>query len=91
MLSKNVAAARAVYPPWNATREAVVLGRAIAARRTSRANRTVVWMLALAGSSLVAAVFGASGEKPTVKPLNELRPTTVHVPADALDGGKQAG
>ncbi len=92
MLSEHLAAARrAMDPPWDARREAIVLERAIATRRASRSNRTIVWMLALAGSSLVAAVLGASGEKPTGKPAIEPGPATVHAPTDALDGGKQTG
>jgi hypothetical protein len=94
MLSKHVAVARATMEaPWDASRAARVLDRAIETRRASRPSGhvTVAWTIVLAGASLAAAFVAFRPLPSNVDAAAPNGPAVVSTPSDALDGGKHAG
>jgi hypothetical protein len=93
MLTRYLAAARAAMdPPWDAPRAGRVLERTLDTRRSRRHN-PALWVLAFAGGSIAAlcldAVSGSVGRAPSTS--GDPAPAAESMPADALDGGKQAG
>ena len=93
MLNRYLAAARATMdPPWDASRAERVLEETVA-RRSRRPPSPALWILAFTGGAIAAlcieAVSGsAGGASPT---SSDPFPAAESAPADALDGGKQAG